>query len=247
MKLEKFNNKLLKFNSKLMKFENSIKNVNILPSANGSISASPLSGIYGTEVTLSNTPDEGYVFGKYTVTGSRLYDGNKFKIRNKDVTVSGTFKRPNLTIDLNSVGKEVTSEWQSQSHYPGDWTGLRVFTCGLGPNGNYTNFIKDLGNLDSNFNLLWLPDTHYGTSNSYAQGTYLSDNTQAFYGTCPYGSGLDSQYPRYQKSRYTSTTIDVSKGGDLKVYLYVTGWWYTNILYFAIPEGLVGEVINSAV
>lgn len=94
MKLEKFNNKLLKFNSKLMKFENPVRNVHILQSTNGSISAIPLSGIYGTEVTLSNTPDEGYVFNKYSVTGSKLYDGNKFRIGNKDVTVSGTFKHP---------------------------------------------------------------------------------------------------------------------------------------------------------
>lgn len=94
MKLEKFNNKLLKFNSKLMKFENPVRNVNILPSTNGTISANPLSGIYGTEVTLSNTPDEGYVFDKYSISGSKLYDGNKFKISTKDVTVSGTFKHP---------------------------------------------------------------------------------------------------------------------------------------------------------
>lgn len=150
-----------------------------------------------------------------------------------------------LTIDLNNVGNDVTSEWQSQTRYPGNWTGLKVFACGTGANGSFTTYIKDLGNLSSNFNLLWLCDTHYGTSNSYGRGTYLVDNTQAFYGTCPYGAGQDSQYPRYQKSRYTSTTINVSKGGNLSVFLYASGAWYTNKLYFAIPEELVGEVINS--
>lgn len=101
MKLEKFNNKLLKFNSKFMKFENPVYNVNVLQSENGSVSASPLSGIYGTEVTMSNTPDEGYVLDKYYIRGSKLYDGNKFKIV-KDVTVSGAFVHPSGQLYGNS-------------------------------------------------------------------------------------------------------------------------------------------------
>ena len=79
---------------KLLHFVNPVYNVNVLPSENGSVSASPISGTYGTEVTLTNTPDEGYIFDKYELTGATLYDGNKFKIKKSDVSVLGTFKLP---------------------------------------------------------------------------------------------------------------------------------------------------------
>lgn len=77
---------------KLLHFVNPVYNVNVLQSENGSVSASPISGTYGTEVTLTNTPDEGYVFEKYELTGATLYDGNKFKIKKYDVNVKGYFE-----------------------------------------------------------------------------------------------------------------------------------------------------------
>ena len=162
-----------------------------------------------------------------------------------NLVYSSSVATPKLTVDLNNVGNDVTSEWQSQTKYPGDWTGYKVFACGTGANGSFTTYVKNLGNVTSNFTLQWLCDTHYGTSNSYGRGTYLVDNTQAFYGTCPYGAGQDSQYPRYQKSRYTGTVIYGTKTGNLSIFLYASGAWYTNKLYFAIPENLVTEVINS--
>lgn len=58
---------------------------------NGTISASPVSGISGTTVTLSNTPDTGYEFDSYSITGATLYDTNKFDINNSDVNVVGNF------------------------------------------------------------------------------------------------------------------------------------------------------------
>lgn len=86
--------------SKLLHFVNPVYNVNILQSENGSVSASPLSGTYGTEVTLTNTPAENYVFDKYVLTGATLYDGNKFKIKKYDVNVQGYFK-PDITVLCN--------------------------------------------------------------------------------------------------------------------------------------------------
>lgn len=79
---------------KLLHFVNPVYNVNILQSENGSVTASPISGSYGTEVTLTNTPAEGYVFDKYELTGATLYDGNKFRIKKSDVNVQGYFKIP---------------------------------------------------------------------------------------------------------------------------------------------------------
>ena len=58
---------------------------------NGTITATPVSGISGTTVTLSNTPDTGYEFDSYSLTGATLYDTNKFDIDNSDVNVVGNF------------------------------------------------------------------------------------------------------------------------------------------------------------
>lgn len=58
---------------------------------NGTITATPVSGISGTTVTLSNTPDTGYEFDSYSLTGATLYDTNKFDINNSDVNVVGNF------------------------------------------------------------------------------------------------------------------------------------------------------------
>jgi hypothetical protein len=69
--------------------------------AHGSISASPISGIAGTTVTLSNTADSGYVLYYYTVSGERI-TGNSF-VLNGNVTVSAVFDlTPNLTTPIRS-------------------------------------------------------------------------------------------------------------------------------------------------
>ena len=57
---------------------------------NGTVTASPSEGINGTVVTLTNTPNSGYVFNSYTVTGAIL-NNNTFTINNSDVTVVGNF------------------------------------------------------------------------------------------------------------------------------------------------------------
>lgn len=57
----------------------------------GTISASPMSGVDGDTVTLSNSPDTNYTFDGYTVNGATLYDGNKFDFDGSDVTCSASW------------------------------------------------------------------------------------------------------------------------------------------------------------
>lgn len=97
---------------KLLHFVNPVYNVNVLQSENGSVSASPISGTYGTEVTLTNTPDEGYIFDRYEVTGATLYDGNKFKIKKYDVNVQGYFETAAtlLQTDLRTLSLAVATQ-----------------------------------------------------------------------------------------------------------------------------------------
>lgn len=86
---------MLKFNNKVMKFGNNwldIPEHNVITSGNhGTVTASPNKGIQGTEVTLSNTPDTGYEFSSYSVTGATLKNDNQFNIGTTDVNVNGNF------------------------------------------------------------------------------------------------------------------------------------------------------------
>lgn len=177
------------------------------------------------------------------------YNGSILKVNNGASTID--YVAPQLIIDLNGQGRELTSEWQSQTKYPNVWTGLRIFSSGTAmngsysPTGTYTTYIQHIGDVSSNFTLLYLPDCRNSTTYGYGQGTYLIDNSQLFYNTCPYGSGQDSNHPRYDKSKYYNVTVNVNKGGDIKMYFYTTATWYTNTLYYAIPEELIQDVINS--
>lgn len=81
----------LKFNDKLLSMDLPTYNVTVLPSSNGSVTATPSSGVPGTIVSLSNTPDEGYILDGYQLTGSTLIDSDKFMIKKSNVTVQPSF------------------------------------------------------------------------------------------------------------------------------------------------------------
>lgn len=69
-------------------------NVILNQTVGGTISAIPMKGINGTTVTLSNSPTGTYEFVSYNVSGSTLYDNNKFDIHGSDVIVSANWKDP---------------------------------------------------------------------------------------------------------------------------------------------------------
>lgn len=72
-------------------FEDTKYTVTVNQSTGGTISASPVQGYTGTEVTLSNTPASHYTFGSYNLTGATLKSANKFDIGTSNVTVGATW------------------------------------------------------------------------------------------------------------------------------------------------------------
>ena len=58
---------------------------------NGSVTASPNKGVHGATITLSNTPDAGFVFNNYSLTGATLKNSNQLDIVYSDVHVVGNF------------------------------------------------------------------------------------------------------------------------------------------------------------
>jgi surface protein len=98
----KFGNTYLKFgDTYLSGYKVPIYNVILQQSTSGTISASPLSGHRNTEVTLSNTPNTDYIFKEYEISGSNLYNTNKFKFEESDVTVHAKWYKPDPYNPLN--------------------------------------------------------------------------------------------------------------------------------------------------
>lgn len=96
----KINNSVLKINGDWLNASVSpvppgpqiVYNVILNQTTGGTISATPMSGIDGTTVTLSNTPSTNYTFNGYSISGSTLYDSNKFDINGSDVNVRANWK-----------------------------------------------------------------------------------------------------------------------------------------------------------
>lgn len=83
----KFGNTYLKYNGNYFcGFKVPTYNVILQQNEGGIIGATPLTGNRNTEVTLSNTPYQNYTFNGYEISGSTLYDTNKFKFVDCDVT-----------------------------------------------------------------------------------------------------------------------------------------------------------------
>jgi len=106
---------MLKYNGNILKVNNGastigytapVYSVNITQPEHGIITASPTEGITGTEVTLSNTPDSGYKFSSYTVTGTGAsLSGNTLTIGTSDVSVVGNFTALGTVIYSNTGSK----------------------------------------------------------------------------------------------------------------------------------------------
>lgn len=70
----------------------------------GSVNANPNAGEFGTNVTLSNTPDTGYRFTSYSIAGDGAsLSGNTLIIGYSDVSVTGNFGINTYSITYSSV------------------------------------------------------------------------------------------------------------------------------------------------
>ena len=102
-----FNGKALLNNSKEMLWQRDIYQVTTSTDGHGSITASPMSGYQGTTVSLSNTPNSGYIFSSYDITGATL-TGSNFKFTGSDVTVKAWFRDLNTAVIGGRTYRTVT-------------------------------------------------------------------------------------------------------------------------------------------
>ena len=66
------------------------KNLTLQTDGHGSIAANRMSGFIGDSVTLSNTPNAGFIFNNYNITGATL-TGSNFNFVGNDVTAKANF------------------------------------------------------------------------------------------------------------------------------------------------------------
>ena len=150
---------------------------------NGSLSASPSSGVYGTTVTLSGTPNSGYVLDYYTVGGSRI-TGNTFTLSG-NTTVTAVYKQATISVLWLSrfTSGDASNGWATEC----DNIGVR-----LGKNINsstWTNFNSRIKTLAAGDISGIMPSTYVGTKyirrgfgsteigGSFEQSAYLPTST----------------------------------------------------------------------
>lgn len=75
-----------RYNGHILSRQIPVYEIHLIQTPGGTIYANPMSGFAQTEVTLSNTPSQDYVFNGYEISGSNLYETNKFKFVDSDVT-----------------------------------------------------------------------------------------------------------------------------------------------------------------
>ncbi len=151
-----FNNKVITRNDKWVDHTYIPPIYNVYVSANnGTVVATPNSGISGTEVTLTNTPASGYTFDSYSVTGATLKNTNQFDIDGSDVYVYGKFTSPYNPLDLppgvirvrtsnrRPPDKSEYTTYESAVLVPGTTDVYDVYKSGT----NFSNVLRDNGNV----------------------------------------------------------------------------------------------------
>lgn len=89
------------YNGHLLSRQIPVYEMNLIQTSGGTIYANPMSGYAQTEVTLSNTPNTDYIFQSYSVSGSTLYDTNKVKFIDSDISAMCKFKYHPNEIPIN--------------------------------------------------------------------------------------------------------------------------------------------------
>ena len=218
----------------------------------GTVAANPTSAKVGDEVTLTNTPAEGYEFVSYSVTGVKsdeavLVTDGKFTMPADDVTVNATFQKKVIYIETDLTSKFnslATTQWVGSSGQVG-WAAPKVTTnSGL----EVAAWERYNGSCD------WTGDIMSSSVTGLAPGTYKIE----LYGAAAFtfGRGFGSTAFTGDFSKDTSDTykenesIDENTGVTLyaetaegKVSKEIPIWYATNFNTSGIATATLENVI----
>lgn len=170
-----FNNKALLNNSKEMLWQRNIYQVTTSTDGHGTMTASPMSGFSGTNVTLSNTPNTNYGFSGYSITGATL-TGNQFTLNNDVTAHAGFSAEPIKTKLLGYIGNnfpmpKVEYRWST-------YTSNIDINCCFDLSGNLRNGLyTDIYFLPVTWDNVRTPQTLYNHRTDYHSYTANYDPT----------------------------------------------------------------------
>ena len=155
-----------------------IRTVTLINSERGTTNAVPVSGYEDEEVTLSNTPAEGWYFSGYNITGATLNE-NKFLFEQSDVTAEAVFTDTQqiFTLTLQTDGHGTLSA-NKLTGYSGDTVTLSTayntyyrFSAYAQTGGSISNNTFTFGTQDATAKATFKPNAFTAT------GTFALANT----------------------------------------------------------------------
>lgn len=220
---------IIKYDNKAIKYTNKWISVDSQPTpptiyqiytsgTNGSVAALPTSGISGTEVTLSNTPDTGYQFDSYSITGATLKNTNQFDIGNSDVYVHGNFTA--IPVEYVQIGNLL---WQTVNTNISVSSGSVSREAGRYGVQRYYN-TTGVSILSSQLTDGWRVPTY---NDFQALTSAVSNNASALCATSPVWSGTNtSGFTGLPTGFYWSETESVEGVGTLAQFYGTNGYLY---------------------
>lgn len=216
-----FNNKALLNNSNEMLWQRNIYQVTTSTDSHGTMTASPMSGFSGTNVTLSNTPNANYGFSGYSITGATL-TGNQFTLNNDVTAKAGFSAEPIKTKLLGYIGNnfpmpKVEYRWST-------YTSTININCCFDLSGNLRNGLyTNLYFLPVTWDNVRTPQTLYNHRTDYHSYTADYDPTFGTEGVNRYSIKGDVVVTSFLLSgtqaggvnAHNTGMIIQAKGGDL--------------------------------
>ena len=202
----------------------------------GTVTTSASNATPGTEITLSNTADNGYVFGSYTVTkaggGTVTVTDGKFMMPAETVTVTATFTAINYTINIGSinngtvtasrttatVGTQITLSNTSNSGYElGQYTVTKAGGGTVAVTNNKFTMPAENVTVTATFNAIYTFHSIVTALPAGTDGTAGTSGTYVYFGDWP------------QTIKAAGVTVDwsnsITMGGNT-YYKGSDGFWY---------------------
>lgn len=193
--------------------------------ANGSLSANPMSGVYGTTVTLTGTPNAHYELDYYSVNGSQI-QGNTFTLT-QDSNVAATFKQSTYTVTIGTHTNGTLSASPASGVY-----GTTITLSGT-PNSGYTLDYYTVGGSRITGNTFTL------TGNTTVTAVYKSAGYPVIFQTYFDGhSGNNFNYTKTTNNMVISNSNLNSKWSTYSAQLYTVA---SSDLGTNLPSGYVGK------
>lgn len=218
----------------------------------GSITASPVSGVSGTTITLTGTPDTGYELDYFTVNGVAIV-GNTFTMPAENVTVGAVFKEEALPFNTVKIGNQI---WSDYLTIDDGGTGIYIVTNPTGsitiPGTYYYYNGGAISRIEQAFaSKGWrIPtESDWNTLYEYAGNDILKlisnygwrsgGNGTDNYGFCLLPLGMYSESKTYYVNQYGYIYSTVAK--SIRVSYKGTVDTYSSLGYYPVPLRLVKD------